>query len=129
MKSSTLIATIATVTAAFVTASGATAGEPKNDRPFTRPIAATPAPPDVFERYVKAHPYGRGLSGYGTAEIAGEPKNEVPFTTPVPLPTPHSFYWRDVTLGASVAGSVALLAGLGLAVRVHRRRLAGPVGI
>jgi hypothetical protein len=129
MNSSRLILTIATVTAAFVTASGATAGEPKNDRPFTRPIAATTAPPDAFERYAKAHPYGRGLSGYATAEIAGEAKNDVPFSTPVPLPTSHSFHWRDASLGASVVGFVAVLAGLGLAVGIHRRRLPGSVGI
>jgi len=116
----TLANTIRTTVAALV-AIGAlapaalSAGEPKNEWPFTRPVAqrvtAQQQSPATIDR-----------SGYG------EPKNEPPFTRPVaaaPIVVHSSggFDWGDAGIGA--AGILALLSiagGLTLMVTTRRRR-------
>jgi hypothetical protein len=133
---------IAAVTCAAVAAPVAFgAGEPKNERPFTRQVGDGP------ERYVAATsstdpagepknqwPFTRtvssetaasgGATGIGST-VAGEPKNEEPFvrgisTTPVLVQTSDGFDWGDAGIGAAVAVGLGCVA-LGALAGVHRR--------
>lgn len=108
---------LATLTAAAVVAPVASAsGEPKNEWPFTRPVAArvpaqatssvTPAPAPV---------------------INGEPKNEPPFTQSVAAPSlairSGGFEWADAGVGAAGAiGFVAIALGAAVLTSSNRRR-------
>jgi hypothetical protein len=114
--------------------------EPKNQTPFTLTTSTTNAPPDWFERYAAAHPYGT-LLGVPAAEPRGESKNERPFTRPASTygtqpsqpSTPSvshsvatatgSFHWRDALLGAAAA-TAAFIAAVGLLATTRVRRTA-----
>jgi hypothetical protein len=113
----TLANTIRTTVAALV-AIGAlapaalSAGEPKNEWPFTRPVAqrvtAQQQSPATIDR-----------SGYG------EPKNEPPFTRPVaaaPIVVHSSggFDWGDAGIGAGGTLGIALAALGAVALRTSR---------
>ncbi len=77
-------------------------GEPKNELPFTRPVAARTA--QAATKTVQA----------SSPVIQGEPKNELPFTRPVSEPATivvrgsSGFSWTD--------GAIGLIAGLGVAI-------------
>jgi hypothetical protein len=62
------------------------AGEPKNEAPFNRAAVGTTATLDVFERYVAAHPYGRGVTTVIAPETVGEAKNDAPFNRTISAP-------------------------------------------
>jgi hypothetical protein len=143
-KRSIRIALAAFVVAAIAIPSAFGAGEPKNQKPFTRHVggAATPV------RIVSV------ASGGGSPEISGEPKNEYPFTAkavadpgleralreasspslglgeskaeppftaPVIIAGPRSFDWTDAGIGALAALGLCLLgAGAYLLVSTAR---------
>jgi hypothetical protein len=73
MKShrTTRVALTALTTVALVAPAALGAGEPKNESPFTRPVAG-----------VTSAVHGIRLVAGAPLAIAGEPKNEVPFTRP-----------------------------------------------
>jgi hypothetical protein len=64
------IALAALVAAAIAIPSAVGAGEPKNEKPFMRPVGGVAAP----NRIVSVASHG------DPSEISGEPKNEYPFT-------------------------------------------------
>jgi hypothetical protein len=103
------------IVAASLSASAFAGGEPKNEWPFTRPVADR-APAQVVQ--AKSAP----------TEIRGEPKNQPPFTTPVVQGTTivatsgRGFSWLDGAIGAA-AGVGLVFVGLGsvLLARTTRR--------
>ena len=70
-----IVSTVALATTLLVAGTALAGGEPKNQAPFTAGAVETRSVPDVFERYVAAHPSGRVI-----ARVESEPKNELPFT-------------------------------------------------
>ena len=56
-------------------------------------------PPDVFERYASAHPYGNGVSVSSTIESSS---------------TSDGFNWSDWGIGIGMGAAIALLLGAGL---------------
>jgi hypothetical protein len=139
------IALAAFLAAAIAVPSAFGAGEPKNEKPFTRPAGGVSTQP----RSVSVVPGG------GSPVISGEPKNEYPFTAPAvadaglaralreasspslglseskaepPFTAPvvvagaGSFDWTDAGIGALAATGVCLLgAGAYLLVSGPRR--------
>ena len=118
-------AVLAAVAAMFVqTAAGG--GEPKNERPFTRPVtarvqqSAASASTDVRGEPKNMWPFTRHVgdrsskptthASAATLPPRGEPKNEPPFVQPALTTTSSggAFNWID--------GAVGALAGIGLAV-------------
>jgi len=67
----TRAALVALTIAAILAPAALGAGEPKNESPFTRPVAGTTAGVHLVRLVARAAP-----------AIAGEPKNELPFTRP-----------------------------------------------
>ena len=56
-------------------------------------------PPDVFERYASAHPYGNGVSVSSTIESSS---------------TSDGFNWSDWGIGIGMGAAIALLLGTAL---------------
>ena len=107
------------ILAAWLSASALAGGEPKNEWPFTRPVADR-APAQVVK------------TNHAAIQIQGEPKNQPPFTTPVVqgttiVTTPgHGFSWLDSAIGAA-AGAGLVFAGLGSLLLARTTRRAGGV--
>jgi hypothetical protein len=102
MRTQILRTSVAGVLLAAVLAQVAAAGgEPKNEPPFTRPVAS---------RTSQAATHSTQAT---SPLIQGEPKDEAPFTRPVAQPATivvkasNGFSWTDAVIG--------LIAGLGLA--------------
>jgi hypothetical protein len=106
-KHSIRLAAVALAAAAILAQSALAGGEPKNEWPFTRPVA---------ERSPQA-------AGHRATEppIQGEPKSEAPFTRPatVVVSSAGGFDWTSGGIGAA-GGLGAALAGAG-AVLVARK--------
>jgi hypothetical protein len=92
------LAAVVAVVVAALAPSALAGGEPKNERPFTRPVQTR----FFAEAFVAAAE--RGLS------VQGEPKNELPFTRPITLAAGSSsgFDWRS--------GGVGVVAGIGISL-------------
>jgi hypothetical protein len=113
----TLANTIRTTVAALLAVgtlapAALSAGEPKNEWPFTRPVAqratAQQRPSATIDR-----------SGYG------EPKNELPFTRPVAaapvvIRSSGGFDWGDAGIGAGATIGIAVAALGVVALRTSR---------
>jgi hypothetical protein len=82
------------------TATTAVAGEAKNELPFTRLVIRDTPPPDSFERYAAAHPFGSGLAATVVSRNSG-------------------FQWGDAAIGSAATGTAValLLSGVMLSVR------------
>ncbi len=118
MQSRQLRSLALAATGAAILAHGAlAAGEPKNEAPFTRPVAA------------------RSLSQTSHSattppQIRGEAKNELPFTRPVSTPptlivkTRGGFNFTDGAIGALAGIGVALSAAAALALARKSPRFA-----
>jgi hypothetical protein len=90
-------------------------GEPKNEWPFTRPVADRTTA--QVNRSAATEP----------AVINGEPKNEPPFTQPVATRTivirSGGFDWGDAGVGAAGAiGVVSIVLGAAVVTSSNRRR-------
>jgi hypothetical protein len=122
---------IAAVTAAVLAQSAGASGEPKNESPFTRPIATRSAQTAALPRSATidirgepknewpfTRPVGNSAT-HGTVQavatqpvIQGEPKNEAPFVGPAPLVSSSSgdFNWTDGAIGGIAGIGIALTA-------------------
>jgi hypothetical protein len=85
--------------AAILSQSAYAAGEPKNQWPFTRPVATRSAQ--------AASP----VNARQEPAIRGEAKNELPFTRPATIVVAHDSAGFDWT-----AGAIGAAAGLGIAL-------------
>jgi hypothetical protein len=111
MTRSTIIRTsvVAFAAAATFAQAALASGEPKNEWPFTRPVA---------QRTQQA---AQHTAAQADPVIQGEPKNEPPFTRPatVVVVSGGGFSWTDGAIGG-VAGLGVAIAGTG-ALLVARR--------
>jgi len=146
------IALAAFVAAAIAIPAAFGAGEPKNQKPFTRTVGGTVATTRVV----------RLASGANSPLVAGEPKNEYPFTAPAladpglaramreaaspslglggaaksgqPSTSPvvagaaSSFDWTDAGIGVLAGAGICLLLG-GTYLLVSGSRYPRPAGI
>ena len=115
MKRIILIVLAVAAVAALVP--GASKAEPKNQWPFTRPVAA-------HARSLAANEVGHGASRYLIGQ--GEAKNEAPFTTVVVTRSSGGGTdWIELTLGGI---ALVLVAGVALGiVQLSRHAAAKPV--
>ena len=103
--------------AAVLAQTAAAAGEPKNEWPFTRPVATRTTQSSLHQ--AQANP-----------PIQGEPKNELPFTRPVTVVVSSGgsgagFGWIDGAIGGAAGFGLAIAgAGVLLALRGRSPRTA-----
>jgi hypothetical protein len=123
----TITTTIIRITAGALIAAGAftpvalAAGEPKNEPPFTRPVAAATA--SHLDRVG-----GTLVVPSSGGEPRGEAKSETPFTRPIAAPTVivragSGFDWGDAGIGAAATlGLVIVTLGGAAALRLPYKR-------
>jgi hypothetical protein len=111
------------------------AAEPKNVLPFSRTVAGRPAPPDSFERFASAHPYGRGTGAVAASTVAdapdaferyaaAHPYGQNIASSPLASETQAAnFRWRDALVGAAATAGLLLLAASILLAVSRRRRV------